>query len=104
MTRFHAEAKHPSPSDKEKLEFIITLVKKIFSMVNDASSISPKVNDLLDLIYKTLTDLSFSTAYITKEDLLKDIEVLRALAKKNDPAPFISYLSSMARLIKSFII
>lgn len=93
----------PSPSDKEKLETVLSLLEKISTLIKKTSYKPLDIKEILDIAFETAMDLSFDTPHLTKDDLLKDIHMLKTMAEKKDFTPMVSYLDSVLRLIRALL-
>ena len=103
MTQSFFKKDKPSPSDKEKLETVLFLLEKISTLIKKPAHKSSEIKEILDITYETAMDLSFDTPHLTKEDLLKDIHMLKTMAEKKDLTPMVSYLDSVSRLIRAML-
>lgn len=103
MTQSFFKKDTPSPSDKEKLDSIFLLLEKIELLLKKSLTNLSKIQDILDVLHQTINDLSCNTPHLTKEDLLKDVHLLKKMAEKQNLKPMLSYAASMKDGIKDLV-
>ncbi len=103
MSQSFFKKNHTSNSDKEKIETLLLLLEKTSSLIKTSPYPKGEIKEALEIACRTAMDLSLDTLYLTKEDLLKDLHLLKTMLDNHSLDAFDSYLESVLRLLRALV-
>jgi hypothetical protein len=92
-----------SNSDKEKIETLLKLLEKTSNFIKKSPCPKGEIKETLEIACRTAMDLSLDTLYLTKEDLLKDLHLLKTMVDNHSLHAFGNYLDSVIRLLRALV-